>query len=188
MNAIIKVSGVLADGLARLSTFLTRTDLFLDDPKKYEEQARQWVVLKDVRLEEDKKMYLVTVEVLLAAEESPGSRVWMKQQIFADLFRTLHPYLLSRVDVYGDRELTFLQFLVGRVAPFEVRANNGLIIFQNGQKITASRLEELVGARHLEWQKGLEQTSDDVALLDKVLSWLNEGGYGLGDFEDYTKD
>lgn len=182
VKAIIKFSGIEAAGLTSLHTYLERDDLNLPN------HSKQFVVLKDSRLEEGKKTYLVTLEVILAdTEQKP--KFFVRLPLFLVLFHAINPRLLPKFDCFGDaeRDLQEFQVLAGKIAPFDVtEKTTGLIILQKGKSITLRRLEEVVGSKTKSLSWNLEEPmTEDGKLLHKLLAWRDCGGATDRNFDTY---
>ncbi|MFA6459128.1 MAG: hypothetical protein WCV79_01895 [Candidatus Paceibacterota bacterium] len=184
MKAIIKVSGVPADGLGRLDAYLKGPDV-----SETPEGKKRLVTLKDARLEENHNTFLVTVDVLIVDVGTvPKERICVDQ--FRDFFRSLDPRSLPEFDIFGDgdRVLQELKQLLGKIAPFDVSdPTTGLVMLQKGQKITSRRLEELVeaGNRRLVWE--CEGKNEDTTLLENLLNWIAYGGVRELEFPVYVR-
>lgn len=188
MNAIIKVSGVSASGLAELHKFLEeRGDLYvnpLDD-------QRRFVSLKDVHLEDDKTKYLVTMEMILVDGISMEK---MSLGLMVELMQSMNHRLLPKFDRSGDGERNLKEFegMIGKPSPFEVKdRETSFSILQKGQRVTLGRLEEIVTIPigGLSWTTSdsqIQSTDVVTAQFNKLLCWMNEGGISVCEFRRFT--
>jgi len=180
----MKFSGVSASGVASLHGFLE-----MQTAKAGED--RLLVTLKDSKLEDGGRTYLVTLEIVLVNENKDNSRLVLQDLV--DLFHSVDPRLLPKFGCYGDsdRDLEQFKVMIGRIAPFEViNSKTGMVIIQKSVPITIRRLEEIIESDTLEWPNEHEIVqTDDAILLDKLLCWLKEGGANsVGEFAKYSKD
>lgn len=172
MNAIIKVSGVEAQSLATIRDYLAG-----DQNPKRNKGTERAITLKDAKLEENKTTYLVTFELLLVdVREAPRMRIKLGELV--GLFKALDLRLLPEFDLYGDAERDLDEFsrrLLNVPAPFTVKSKEtGMIILQKGQRITISRLREIVSTPlgGLAWTNSKKKKH----VLHNLLLWRDAGG------------